>query len=140
MKKKWLGTVLVTLGVLGVLWQLKPLQIPVTPRIQDEQVINPLADNPIPEVVESALPSVVTIQIMNQTNGFNPFNPFSTPGNEPLERNIASGFVVSTDGYIITNKHVVADMGASYNVITAEGNSYRVANIYRDPPKRLGSP
>ncbi|MDE2025739.1 MAG: trypsin-like peptidase domain-containing protein, partial [Patescibacteria group bacterium] len=44
-----------------------------------------------------------------------------------------SGFVVSTDGLIVTNKHVVSDTSGTYQVITASDKKYDVKKIYRDP-------
>ena len=46
---------------------------------------------------------------------------------------IGSGFVVSSNGMIVTNKHVVADTQMTYQVITSDGKKYSVKNIYRDP-------
>lgn len=44
-----------------------------------------------------------------------------------------SGFIISTDGLVLTNKHVVADTKASYTVITNDGKKYD-AKVQPDSP------
>lgn len=44
-----------------------------------------------------------------------------------------SGFFVSSNGMVVTNKHVVQDKDASYSVITSEGESYDAEVLARDP-------
>jgi serine protease Do len=98
----------------------------------------------VTKVVAEASPSVVTVAInspnltSNQFPGFdffgNFFNtpqPTSTPQNN--YRNIGTGFVISSDGLIVTNKHVVADTTAKYQVLIGKSDTENVVNIYRDP-------
>ena len=48
-----------------------------------------------------------------------------------------SGFIISTDGLILTNKHVVSDTSASYTVITNDGTKYNATVLARDPNQDL---
>jgi S1-C subfamily serine protease len=48
-----------------------------------------------------------------------------------------SGFAISSDGLILTNKHVVNIDGASYTVITSDGKKYPAQVLAKDPLQDL---
>lgn len=121
-------------------------QVPVySPTIDYEQAVI--------KAVEDSSPSVVSIiiskdlPIMEQC----PYDPFSgVPGfsdffggtqfyqqcqkGTKLEKvGGGSGFIVSADGLILTNKHVVSDTKAQYTVITSDGKKYDAKVLARDP-------
>lgn len=63
---------------------------------------------------------------------------FSVPqyrqnGTEKKQVSSGTGFFVSSDGYIITNKHVVADKSADYSVILNDGRKLTAKVLSRDP-------
>ncbi len=86
-------------------------------------------ENVIIDVVDKVSPSVVAIGATRKI--FNPFDPFTSPRNQ--SSTIGTGFVVSVKGIIVTNKHVVSDVTATYNIITKNGKKYSTKKIYRDP-------
>lgn len=88
------------------------------------------------DVVKEVGPSVVTVvEESQQSSQLNPFSIFNLPDQnaQPQAVSIGSGFIISKDGYIVTSKHVVADTGVTYQVITADDKKYNVQKISRDP-------
>jgi serine protease Do len=66
------------------------------------------------------------------------FGGFTIPqlrqkGTELREVGGGSGFLVSADGYIVTNRHVVSDEKAEYTVFTNDGKKHEAKVIARDP-------
>ena len=54
-------------------------------------------------------------------------------GTKEQEIGGGSGFIVSEDGLVITNKHVVSDESASYTVLTNDGEKYPATVLALDP-------
>lgn len=138
--RPYLGAVVLAIA-LGVLVAIAVYQIQVRGLIPGLNIKIPQApqgsqtrtiiteDNAVIAAVEKTSPSVVAIGATQRV--FNPFNPFALPRNK--NSTIGTGFVVSDKGIIVTNKHVVADDGTRYTVVTGEGKRFEIKKIYRDP-------
>ena len=66
------------------------------------------------------------------------FSPFQIPqyrekGTEKREIGGGTGFVVSKDGMVVTNRHVVSDTKATYTAFTNDGKKYDVEVAAVDP-------
>lgn len=95
-----------------------------TQRVVDEESV-------VVDVVEKVSPSVVSIAVKDKVT----IDFFGTRRNQG-EAGIGTGFVVSADGLIMTNKHVVAENQSYVAIIRANDGSekrYDVVDINRDP-------
>ncbi|MBI5452630.1 trypsin-like peptidase domain-containing protein [Candidatus Gottesmanbacteria bacterium] len=102
----------------------------------------------ITDVVDKVSPSVVTVSIVKtrslsrifEIDPSDPFNIFRQrqPGqSQKVEQDIGTGFIVTSDGLIVTNKHVVSDTNAKYKIVTKDDKTYEAQKIYRDPSNDL---
>ncbi|MCL4393067.1 trypsin-like peptidase domain-containing protein [Patescibacteria group bacterium] len=63
----------------------------------------------------------------------NPSSGNNGTGYSKQEVGAGSGFIISSDGYILTNKHVVANPQDSYTVIMNNGKTYNAKIVGVDP-------
>lgn len=100
------------------------------------------------DVVNETSPAVVSIIITKDLPVFEKYylSPleeyFDVPqyrqkGVEKQEIGGGSGFIVSDDGMILTNKHVVLDEEADYTVLTNDGRKFSAQVLARDPLQDL---
>ncbi len=131
---------------------------------QGEEIVEPYqpqepSEKAVIDVVKLASPAVVSVIITKDlpvierfyTDPFEDFNkffgddfpsPFRIPqyrekGTEKQEVGGGTGFIVSGDGLIVTNKHVVVDTEAEYTVLTNDGERYDAKVLARDPVQDL---
>lgn len=107
----------------------------------------------VTELVQKALPSVVSIVITKnisaksiQVNGMgdtsnDPFFGFPIPEqasdatgtSERVQIGGGTGFFVTANGIIATNKHVINDTEAEYTVVTQDGQELKAKVMAKDP-------
>ncbi len=115
-------------------------------------------DEQIVQTVQNSSPSVVSIVISKDVPKLRQITPFMSPfldngsggvdtappnpgsGNGGTNKQMigaGSGFFISEEGLIATNKHVVSEDGASYTVITSDGKEHPAEVVARDPARDL---
>ena len=108
-------------------------------------------DQLLTDAVASVTPAVVSVVIAKDVPNLTVTyqNPF---GNDPFFKDFGfqvpvyqqngtthqqigagSGFLISSSGYILTNKHVVFDDAADYTVLLSNGKQQTAKVVYKDP-------
>ncbi|MDP2734929.1 MAG: trypsin-like peptidase domain-containing protein [bacterium] len=122
--------------------------------VEKEYVPQTSEEERIIGVVKEASPAVVSIVITKDVpvieqifiDPFEGFfggqSPFQVPqyqqqGTEKREVGGGSGFIVSADGMVVTNKHVVLDEDADYTVFLTDGRSFPAKVLAKDPLQDL---
>ena len=126
----------------------------LTPSVVNEIYIPVDYESQVINAVKIASPAVVAITVSKYVPIIEqcPYNPFSNlppefqqffgqnlqfyqpceKGTQLREVGSSSGFIISSDGLILTNKHVVQDAKAQYTVFTNDGKKYPAEVLARD--------
>ncbi len=72
-------------------------------------------------------------QFFNMGGGSQLYQPCNSGKTQKQDIGGGSGFIVSSDGLIVTNKHVVSDTSADYTVFTNDGKKYPAKVLARHP-------
>jgi len=114
-------------------------------RVVTEKRVMLAEDKEVIQAVKAVSPSVVSIEVTKDvapffTGSAMPFDQFfgfvQEPGSDTPSRRQqvggGTGFVISEDGLILTNRHVVSDQEAEYEVVMPDGTSYEAKVLARD--------
>jgi serine protease Do len=122
------------------------LVIPSFPQTSQEQAIINAVDRVSPAVVSIIISKDVPIMEEYYSNPFGDFfgeglgfqiPQYRQKGTEKKEIGGGSGFIISEDGMILTNKHVVLDEEAEYTVLTNDGGKFPAKVLAKDPNQDL---
>ncbi len=105
--------------------------------------------SPVVNVVKKVAPAVVSIIISKDLPKFKkyyvqPFDEFLGPYGQPIPQfrqegrqkvkiGGGSGFLVSPEGIIVTNRHVVISPDVDYTIVTADEKKHKAEILARDP-------
>lgn len=112
-----------------------------------------VAEDSVPRAVDRVAPSVVSVLLSRQVTyrsvSASPFDDFLEQFGFPAPRRQVvpgenaertekrqigggTGFIVSSDGLVLTNRHVVADTGAEITVVLSDGRRFPATVLGRD--------
>lgn len=132
-------------GLFGSLVTLRYLSASPLQNIVKKEVVELSEESAVVDVVNKVSPAVVSISVQKDISQSNQIDPFfqgwpwfyyeQQPENtEPDWQKVGggTGFIISSDGYILTNKHVVSDADAKYFVVLNDGQEYEAQIIGTD--------
>ncbi|HUQ85497.1 MAG TPA: trypsin-like peptidase domain-containing protein [Candidatus Limnocylindrales bacterium] len=140
--KRLVVLVLILIALLG-LRNVSSKYLPEKKLPQESEKVKVITEESVTiNIVKKVGPSVVTIAeevspAAASRFNFGPFSVFGIPQEEkstPSEpQSIGTGFIIDSEGLILTNKHVVSGTEGKYQIVTSTDKKYEVTKIYRDP-------
>ena len=121
-----------------------------SPSTSDEAAVINVVNKSTPAAVSIAATKEFTLQQRSRSGIFEEFcdDPFfrnflgpqcdgPSPDSQPQTRkqqvSAGTGFLVSSDGLIVTNKHVIDFDGAEFTILTGNGSKYSAKVLAKDP-------
>lgn len=117
------AAIVLALSVLNVPGITIPNGVSPTPATKKERLVLE-ESSAIIDAVKKVSPSVVSITTTRDLHDFF--------GQTYQEKGGGTGFIITSDGLIATNKHVVSDTNATYTVLTSDGKTYPATVLSRD--------
>lgn len=110
------------------------------PQTSQEQKIIDAVKNNSPAVVSIIITKDIPILEKYYINPFGqdwPFNieipQYREKGTKKQQIGGGTGFIISSDGMVLTNKHVVSEKGAEYTIFTNDGEKFPAKILATDP-------
>jgi serine protease Do len=108
---------ILSVGFLGGVFAVK-LENKIKEKVEDvSKFVSVVEQSATIDVVKKVSPSVVSITSEQSTLNFF--------GQIQKSKSAGTGFLVTADGLIMTNKHVVSAEGGTYSVFTSDGKEYK---------------
>lgn len=85
------------------------------------------------QVVKDVSPAVVSVIFTKNVSVNDPFGFYGQSGKTIEQQGGGTGFIITSDGLIVTNKHVVSDSSAKYTVVMTDGKTYDASVVAQDP-------
>ena len=144
------GVLISLLGVLVVDFfeskkESREVLAPILEQLEQEYQATVDHERAIIDAVDLVSPAVVSItvsrdiSIPERKNFFDDFFDFFESEKKIENREVGggTGFIISSDGIILTNRHLVSETDAQFAVLTNDGQSFTADVLARDPVQDL---
>lgn len=100
-----------------------------TSPIQSKQTVLSSESNIISNIAKTVGQSVVSVNVTSQTAPASGGFGFGLGGGAQTQQDAGTGIIISADGLIITNRHVIPDGTTSVSVTLSDGTSYNNVQV-----------